>query len=170
MITVQVQNDKAIALINGLRGRIEDLQPVFVNFHGYMMRRTQLTFSKLKRGGRFRGVQWRWFAPQYRRADGTVVPAEGGIPRAVGKGVVKGRKRHSGKRVTRSSSLMRDTGRLYTAALTRQRIVQGRKLIMDTPVRYAPFQHRLRPFQFFEVPRDVTVLNRMINRWIDNAE
>ena len=170
MIEIDVKPGEAVAVIRGLRGNIEDLTPAFVNFHAYMMRRTFLMFRNLKRGGTFRGVRWAWFAPQYVRKDGTVVPAEGGIPKVRGEGMVKGRKRHSGKRVTKSSSLMRDTGRLYTAALTFQRIRQGRVLVMDTPVQYARYQNELRPFQFFEDPVDVNVLRRMILKRLRNAE
>ena len=98
MITVKPQTGKAEAEIKGLAVKMQNLRPMFVDFQSYMQRRTTLMFSRLSRGsGSFRGVSWPWFAPQYTRADGTVVPAFGGIPKLNGKGLVKGRKRASGK-------------------------------------------------------------------------
>jgi len=162
MIKIKVDPKEAILHIQGIEGKLKDLTPVFTDFHAFMIRRTTLMFRRLKKGGDFRGVHWNWFAPQYTRKDGTVVPAEGGIEKVKGRGVVKGRKRHSGKRITSSSNLMRDTGRLYTAALNIQRIRRGTVLIMDTSVQYARAQHQLRPFQFFEDPADINALRRMI--------
>lgn len=78
---------------------------------------------------------------------------------------VRGRLRRSGTRVTRSSNVMIDTGQLFNAALTEFRLRQNKnavRVIMDTPVRYAERVHKKRPFQFFEDPRDVTVLEQMI--------
>ncbi len=170
MLTIKADTKKAVIFIDDLRGKIDDLRPVFHNFQAYMLRRTALTFRELRQGGTFRGVRWAWFADQYTRKDGTVVPAEGGIAKVRGKGVVKGRLRGEGKtdahRVKRSSSLVADTSRLRNAALTRQRITKNR-LTMDTPVKYAARQHALRPFSFFEDPKDVNILNGFIQSRIE---
>jgi len=152
--------------LKGLGDKIKNLRQPFINFHAYMLRRMALMFSRLRRGGTFRGITWKWFAPLYRRADGTIVPAYGGTPKIRGGGLVQGRMRHSGKRVKPSSSILQDTGRLKTAALTYQNIRGGLQLTMDTPIAYAEMQNELRPFQFFEDPADVNVLRRMIIGYI----
>lgn len=130
-----------------------------------------------------------------RKTDNVTVPAWGGVPRLRAgysarklrggfvrgaysrldtgrlagqrktKGPVRGRRRHSGKRVTPGSSMMADTGRLRNAALTLVQIRRGTVLQMDTPLPYASFLQRRRPFQFFEVPQDVDVLRRMILKY-----
>lgn len=165
MIRIEANTEKAVIFIDDLKGAIGNLRPVFVDFQAYMLRRTALTFRNLKRGGSFRGVSWRWFAPQYTRSDGTVVPAEGGIPKVRGTGLVKGRLRHSGTRVRSSSSLVADSSRLRNAALTDVRITDT-TLVMDTPIDYAKYQQAMRPFQFFDDPADVNALNRFIQRRI----
>lgn len=124
------------------------------------------TFKRLKKGGSFRGVTWPGFAPQYIRKDGTVVPAEGGIPKVRGEGTVKGRKRASGKRVTASSNLLRDTGRLQASALSRVKKTKT-VMVMDTPEKYAGWQNQLRPFQFFQIPQDEKVAKQMLEKYIN---
>lgn len=130
-----------------------------------------------------------------RVTDGVTVPAWGGVPRlragrsarkvrsgfvrgaysdlqsrklrgqkATG-GTVRGRVRHSGKRVTKGASVMADSGRLRNAALTRQQIrIDSRRALlrMDTPLPYAAVLHSRRPFQFFEDPVDINVARRII--------
>lgn len=166
MITIKPQTGKAEAEIKGLAVKMQNLRPMFVDFQSYMQRRTTLMFSRLSRGsGSFRGVSWPWFAPQYTRADGTVVPAFGGIPKLNGKGLVKGRKRASGKRIRPADKVMQDTGRMKTAVLARQNL-SGSRFVMDTPAEYAKFQHALRPFQFFE-DDDAKVLTRLFRKHIN---
>jgi hypothetical protein len=169
MIRIKVDDSQVKLTLKDTKGRLRDMRPVFTNFHVYMMRRVQLMFERLKSGGTsFRGVGWMWFARQYTRKDGTIVPAEGGVPKVRGNGLVKGRKRHSGKRVTRSSNLMRDTGRLSSAALAFMRMSKS-KIEMDTKVNYAGYQHRMRAYQFFEEPKDIDVLRDMAIRRLGNA-
>lgn len=134
-----------------------------------------------------------------RKTDGVTVPAWGGVPRLrsgysarklrggfvrgaysrldTGRlsgqqktgGPIRGRLRHSGKRITPSASMMADTGRLRNAALTQVHIRRGAVLQMDTPIPYAEQLQRRRPFQFFEVPQDVDVLRRMILKyWVES--
>jgi hypothetical protein len=64
--------------------KAKDYTQPLTDFYGYMVRQTQLTFARLSAKGNtsdFRGVRWKWFEDQYTRKDGTVVPAEGGIPK-----------------------------------------------------------------------------------------
>lgn len=171
MISVKVDSKKAQIQITGLRQNLENLRPVFVNFHAYMFNRVSLQFARLRKGGQFRGEKWNWFAPLYTRADGTVIPAYGGVPKVRGEGRVLGRLRHSGKRVTPSSSVVQDTAVLRNAALNIFRISHGgRRVEMDTSARHAAYQHRLRPFQFFEDPRDVDTLRKMLLRKLEGGQ
>ena len=76
---------------------------------------------------------------------------------------VRGRLRPSGKRVTSQSKLMQDTGQLKSAALNRVNMSDTR-LVMDTSTKYAGYQNQLRPFAFFEVPRDLAVAEKILNK------
>lgn len=126
-----------------------------------------LQFVKLRRGGTARGVSWRPFANQYQRMfDGQTVTAAGGVPRVRpawkpkgvkrGKttGSVLGRKRPSGRRVTRSSNLMQDTGamRAQRASIN---FLSPAVIRFGATVPYAARQNQLRPWAFFEVPKDI---------------
>lgn len=143
----------------------------------YMRVRTSAMFAKLRSGGTYRGVTWKPFAPQYTRKDGTVVPAWGGVARVragyiqKGKhkgermkrvsGVVKGRLRPSGTRVTKTSALMQDTMTLRTRAAL---VVRRNRLLLQLGpqgVRYAAHQHSLRPFLFFELPQDAKAIGKI---------
>lgn len=163
-ITVTVKSSEAKIELGNIQKKMSNLRPFFINFQTYMTSVTGNTFKRLKKGGTFRGVTWKGFAPQYMRKDGTVIPAEGGIPKVRGEGMVKGRKRASGKRVTRSSNLLRDTGRLQAAALGRVHKTKS-VMVMDTKLKYAGWQNQLRPFQFFEIPRDENVARDMLAKY-----
>ena len=130
----------------------------FINFYTYMTSVITGMFIRLQSGGTDRGVTWPWFAPQYTRSDGTVVPAEGT------RGVL-GRLRPSGKRVTRRSNLMRDTGRMQSGLLD-QRKTGKKRMILDSSVEYTGYQNQLRPFQFFEYPRDYNMAEAMARKYI----
>ena len=149
--------DEALA---GLLERAKNYEKPLKNWYGYMLRQTDLTFRKLgKQGsGTFRGVSWEWFADQYTRKDGTNVPAHG-IP-----GQVKGRKRHSNKRVTVSSRVLQDTALLKNAAIAQFRIGSN-FLVARTPTAYAEFQAKLRPFAFITAV-DEEVLIGMIEKYL----
>ena len=79
-----------------LQKRGDGMQRVFKVFHRYMGVMTDNTFKNNAKGGTWRGVTWKYFAPQYTRKDGTVIPAWGGVAKVRGKGNVLGRKRASG--------------------------------------------------------------------------
>lgn len=132
-------------------------------------------FRKLKSGGSHRGVFWPWFKDQYtRKTDGVTVPAEGGVAnigqysyvqerrrenqKAAGLKVdrtskrrkVQGKRRPSGKRVTKASNLMRDMGRMAAAVSSSRRLTNGGNTVeLVTPVSYAARQNDMRPFAFF---------------------
>ena len=158
-------------VLQKLLSKAQNYEQPLIDWYGWMQRQTQLTFSKLGKKGNtvpFRGIKWRWFADQYTRKDGTVVPAEG-IP-----GQVKGRLRKSGKgktgtaadrhRVTISSRMMRDTRLMEKAALSRYRIGKF-YAVMRTPTQYAKFQQKLRPFVFI-TEKDTDILTAMIEKYL----
>ncbi len=167
MIAVEIENRDTKILLNVLQKKISNLNPFFVNIQAYMQSVTIQTFKRLKSGGRYRGVEWLWFAPQYTRMDGAVISAEGGMAKIQGKGKVKGRLRHSGKRISKSSNIMRDTGRLQSSALD---WIHKRKnvMIMDTKLDYAKYQNKLRPFAFFEIPKDERVIQGLFLKHIES--
>lgn len=141
-----------------------NFRPVFREFAQYMRVQTESMFRKLRKGGRHRGVLWKYFAPQYVRKDGTVVPAWGGIPKVRGKGKVKGRLRPSGARVTSRAALMRDTGTMSSRAALVLRNQRTRLVLGPQGVNYAEYQQGLRRFLFFHEPRDTRQLGRILSR------
>ena len=130
---------------------------LFKRIHAHQQSQSALMFRALKHGGTRRGVTWDWYAPQYtRKTDGVTVPAEGGVSRLDGRGVVLGRLRASGPkskskaRIDARSNLLRDTRQLSGAVASVRRIRnRGRTLEIITPVKYAAAQQAKRPFTFF---------------------
>lgn len=165
---IEVKNKEAKIRLEKLEKKAGDLRPFFVNFWAYMQSRTQLMFIRNRKGGTFRGVNWPWFAGQYNRSGGKV-PAEGGVPKLRGSGMVKGRLRGKGKRdvdrIKPTSNLLRHRGIMYNAALGRIK-KRPRVLVMDTNVNYAGYQDSMRPFQFFELPKDQNVAVRMFHKYL----
>jgi len=157
-ISVEVHGEPAKIELKDHQIRMSNLQPFFVNFYTYMSSIITGMFIRLKSGGKDRGVEWPWFAPQYTRADGTIIPAEGTRE-------VQGRLRPSGTRVTKSSNLMRDTGMMQSGVLDVKRTGKT-KLIMDSSVEYTGYQNQLRPFQFFEYPADYNMAERMARKYL----
>lgn len=166
---VQIQHDFG-KVVTRLLNRATDYRQPLTDFYGWMIRRTQLTFSRLGRKGNtapFRETLWCWFAPQYTRKDGTVVPAEGGIPKVHGIGMVKGRLRHSGTRVTSRSMIVQDRGSVKQAALARLRIGNN-YLIAETPIKYAKYQQKMRPFAFM-IQEDIEFLRKRILKYLTES-
>ena len=81
-----------------LRRRLEEVaekgkrpRDLFVRIHADQRTKSRTMFRKLRRGGTFRQVTWPWYQDQYtRKTDGVTVPAEGGVPKVRGEGVVLG--------------------------------------------------------------------------------
>jgi len=165
MLSINVRNEAAVLALGDKLRNLSGLRRPFRQFHIYMMSVASRQFSRSRRGGTDRKQNWNYFSPLYVRRDGTVVPAHGGIQRVRGKGNVLGRKRHSGKRVSQNSSIMRDSSRMANAALTDMKIraLPGAfQMEINTPVRYARHQNAARRFQFFEEPKDVRRLRRYV--------
>ena len=130
-----------------------DVRPPFREFAQYMRVTTDNTFQKLRHGGTYRGVSWDYFAPQYtRKTDGVTVPAWGGVPKIRGSGTVKGRLRASANvRVKAGDSIVQDSGTLRARAAT---VLQMSPTVLrlgpkGTPLKYARYQQKARPFLFF---------------------
>lgn len=148
-----------------------DFTRPLLTFRQYMAVAVDSLFDVLSYGrgnATHRGVSWPGFAPQYTRQDGTVVPAWGGIPKVRGKGMVKGRKRPSGTRLTPVSAIMQDTGNLRGKAITALFRQTKTAISFGTPesVNYAGEQAARRPYLFFYLPQDKPALRQILLDWL----
>lgn len=170
-VTLKLDAGEAKRALGNLSKVALDLKPALLRFRLYMVRETDTMWDRLSYGrgaGTHRGVHWRPFADQYTRKDGTHVPAWGGVPKVRGRGLVQGRLRPSGTRVTMGSAIMQDTGNLRGKAvgilnLTKNRIIMGPE---GTPATYAAHQQAMRPFLFFSLPRDLKEAVVIFNRYL----
>lgn len=139
---------------------------MLVKVRAFMNKVIGIQFVKNRRGGSSRGVTWPGFADQYTRTtDGKTVPAEGGVsrirpawrPRGVKRGrtsgSVLGKLRPSGRRITNSSNLMQDIG-VLRATRAQINFLSPNKIQFGPTVPYAEAQNKMRPFAFFESPKD----------------
>ena len=144
-----------------------DVRPIWREFAQYMRAVTDNTFQALRHGGSHRGVTWKYFSPQYtRKTDGVQVPAWGGVPKVSGKGVVKGRKRPSGARVSSGDSIVQASGVLrsraaLTVKMTKDRLILGPK---GVALQYAGYQQKHRPFLFFTATDARELVNIAVKR------
>jgi phage gpG-like protein len=100
----------------------------------YHLRQVSRTFQV--QGARDGAPAWKPFSDQYTRVtDGVTVPAWGGVPKIRGKGLVKGRKRPSGKRITEQSKLLQDTGHLKNSF--QKQLLEQKKVIYGSVLDYA---------------------------------
>lgn len=156
-----------IRRFGNIRGAINNFQPLWPAITAYMQSVISLQFSDNAKGRKkVRGKYWPWFAPQYTRSDGTVVPAEGGIARLDGKGMVLGRLRDSTRqRVSPESNLMRNTGIMFGGLLNNP-IMRDDELIMRSTgnQEQISYQNSLRPFLFFQKSRDPNMIKQIILR------
>lgn len=151
-----------------LRGQLTDVRPALQRFAQYMRVQTDRTFQALRRGGDYRGVHWRYFAPQYtRKTDGVTVPAWGGVPKLRGQGLVLGRKRPSGARVKQGDAVVQDTMTLRGRAALVMGLTRNRLTLGPQGVRYAAAQQAKRPFLFFNFPADRDALAGMIRQHLE---
>ena len=164
-----------------LQKRGDGMQRVFRVFHRYMGVMTDNTFEKNRLGGTWRGVTWKYFAPQYTRKvrvggkslrvlevrvwGGEIVPAWGGVKNVRGKGKVLGRLRPSGKRVKKGDSIVQDTGTLRNNATLGVVHITKNKMRIGTNINYAAAQQKMRPFLFF-TKRDAAYLNKLTSDFL----
>jgi hypothetical protein len=133
------------------------------HIHRNMKIRVDSMFVKNKKGGKHRGQRWEFFAPQYtRKTDGVTVPAWGGVKKVRGKGKVKGRLRPgTNTRLHPNSSLMQDTNTLRGKALQSRRITRTKVVMGSAGPEYSRFQHKMRPFVFWHLPDDLSMMRKV---------
>ncbi|MAH47777.1 hypothetical protein CMI37_18290 [Candidatus Pacearchaeota archaeon] len=149
-----------------IQERGDGMQKVLRVFHRYMGVMTDNTFEKNRLGGTWRGVKWKYFAPQYTRKDGTVIPAWGGVAKVRGKGKVLGRLRASGtSRVSKGDSIMQDTSTLRNNATLGVVDITRSKIKIGTNINYAAAQQKMRPFLFF-TKKDLSYLNKLASDYL----
>lgn len=163
--TFTVRDTELRAALKKIGDAPDALQPTFLKFAQYMRVQTDNTFHTLRHGGSYRGVSWKYFAPQYTRNDGTVVPAWGGVAKLSGNGQVLGRLRPSGARIARGDSIMQDTMTMRSRAALVVRMDRYKATLGVQGVNYAPIQHAMRPFLFF-ASKDGGVLNEMLRAYV----
>ena len=161
-VSVTVDKRAVDRMLKGIEVKSKDVRKGWQVFQQYMRVRTDQTFEKLRHGGSFRGVRWKYFAPQYKRKDGTVVPAWGGIPKVRGGGMVQGRRRASGALLKKGDSIVQDTETLRKSAAMVQRQTGDVLELGPGGLIYAAYQQRMRPFLFFETPKDLTQLTKIM--------
>lgn len=169
MIKMTIDDSGAYAMLDGISDNLTNLTPIWRNIHAYMISRLLMQFNTLGEGGSARGVNWPDFKFQYMRRNGFRVPAAGGVAKIHNPSEkVLGRLRgNTNKRVTASSKLMQDRGIMRNALL--QKFSYGKNTLkMDTAdsKEKVVFQNSHRPFQFFEVPKDVNVIVEMVRKGI----
>ena len=167
MIDIQVNANNALVRIDNLKKNAADFRKAWKIIHAYMISAITLQFDRLGKGGTDRGVVWPDFKYQYIRSANFKVPAGGGVAKVHNfSELVLGRLRgETKKRVNASSKLLQNDGTLK-GALLQKFTATPTKLVMDTAdnSKKVAFQNRLRPFQFFEVPRDSDVIRDTIAR------
>lgn len=152
-----------------VNSRTTDWRPAARRIHAEMRVRVDSVFARNSQGGSHRGITWDYFADQYtRKTDGAVVPAWGGVQKLRGDGVVLGRLRPSGQRVSLGDAIGQDTVHLRRAAMLSRRLDKSR-LVMGTPVVYAEYFSRLRPFAEFHLPTDLRMMRRIIIDHFENG-
>ncbi len=170
MIKITVDDRDARRTVAHIEGVAKAPVELFRRIHAHQQSVSGLMFRHLKHGGTRRGVTWDWYKDQYvRKTDGVTVPAEGGVPRVDGTGLVQGKKRSPDARIDARSNLLRDTGVLANAVASVRRIRRGgRTLELITPLKYAGYQQAMRPFSFF-TDEDVRLYARWAAEEIVNA-
>ena len=164
MTEIRLEGDSK-RLFKELESRGDAMTKVFRVFSRYMGVMTDNMFKKNARGGVWRGVTWLYFAPQYTRKDGTVIPAWGGVKKVRGEGNVLGRKRPSGQRVGKGDSVVQDTGTLRNNATLGVVHITKTKMRIGTNINYAAAQQKMRPFLFF-TKRDAAYLNKLMSDYL----
>ena len=149
-LSVEIRDEKLRKALGEIAEKPDGLRQPFEKFAQYMRVQTDKTFENLRLGGRYRGVFWRYFAPQYtRKTDGVTVPAWGGVPKLRSRGNVKGRKRPSGQRVANGDAIVQDTMTLRSRAALVVRMGKYTARLGPQGVNYAAAQQKMRPFLFF---------------------
>lgn len=190
-ISLQIQDEALRRALKQKSQAARDIKEPLREFSVYMGAQIALLFERLSHGGQYRGVVWKYFAPQYVRKDGTVVPAWGGVPRVRGlrykrsykkKGITRGdfrkpnvlgRKRPSGARVKQGDAILQDVGTLKARAALVQRLRKDRLEMGPSGgkvMKYAAAQHARRPWLFFHVPEDSNYLLDLVRKHLRKGD
>jgi len=163
---VEIKANSAVAILTGVAGAVSDWTFPLSRFWSSMVKtvREQIaTAGDGEHGGQARGVYWKGLARQYVRADGTEVPATGGVPKSRGKGLVQGKRRKGGKP-------LQPGARLYGHANVRGLLkIQGRT---PTAIEFGPGTKQavklntLRQYLFFSQPKESKRLERFAIDWV----
>lgn len=163
---VEVRDQALRRQLQRLADTPDGLHQPFKRFAQYMRVVTDDTFENLRTGGSYRGVRWRYFAPQYtRKTDGVTVPAWGGVRKLYGRGTVLGRLRPSGARVAKGDAIMQDTGTMRSRAALVTKMDRYFARLGPQGVNYATAQQAMRPFLFFTT-KDGNVLAEMLRKYV----
>ncbi len=170
--TIKVDDHELRERMDQLEAAGSDLRKIWRRFYQYMRVQTALTWRNLRTGGEFRGVTWKYFAPQYtRKTDGVTVQAWGGVPKIRGSGMVKGRIRRRSLgggmvRLAQGDALMDSTGTLKAQAAGSVFVMNSNRLRFGTNLQYARRQAELRPFLFF-TRNDRDRLRQMVLEYVE---
>lgn len=183
MIDLYLDDRKVKRLMRAKVKKHRDVRPALLRIQHYIIARIGLQFQRLSKGGRFRGVYWPDLKGRpgertgfgHSTRDGAFGGYRTGVYSDVATRKIKGgvrtsgektlgALRPSGKRITDDSAVMIDTGTMlrkagkWIARLTRNEIQFG------TNLSYAAAQDELRPFMFFQIPRDLNEARRICMR------
>ena len=195
MMELQIQDEAVKKLLSQVDKALSTGRAVFKEFSVYFRQVTDNTFKKLRHGGSYRGVSWDYFAPQYtRKTDSVVVPAWGGVPKIkagyakktktiklktksikiiqfgkTGGKNVRGKLRPSGTRVKQGDSVVQDSGTLRARAALVVALKSEKLVVGPQGVSYAADQQEMRPFLFFEQPKDSEALLKIALRHLQKG-
>jgi hypothetical protein len=190
-MTISVDSTLARRKLKRLVGEISDWTPALSRWArltgiDYREEWGEMTFRALYPTGKmFRGVYWRGVRPLYFRKDGPVPPWGGvkkvqrskpfGKLKASGRvsvkpsGLVLGRKRPSGARVSPGDIVGQDTAKMARELTSRYVIAANkRRVSMYAVVKYAKYQNMLRPLDNLG-RKDIERLNLAVQWQIDAA-
>jgi hypothetical protein len=107
----------------------------------------KMTYRSLYLGPQvYRTKVWREVRPMYIRQDGTRIPPWGGVPKVVGRGNVKGRKRARSRRLKSGDIVGRDTGNMFRQWT--KPVVKQRSVTFSVRQLYGRYQEKLRSFAY----------------------
>jgi hypothetical protein len=174
MIHLEVDSIKAQGFLHAKIGKVANARPALRKVQYYVISRIAAQFKVLRKGGVYRGVRWADLQgrPGIRQRSGisTRGAAFGGYREGVygdvathkiRGGIVTGGKttlgalRPSGKRVTASSAVMVDTGTMLRKTGRWIKRLTANEIVFGINLKYAGRQNKMRPFLFFELPKDL---------------
>lgn len=174
-IRVLLQNHALPGIIK-LSRLLDGATPIFREFRAYYADQVDSVFDHLGQGGRYRYLYWKPFPasaiPHPRKRPGLRwYPMNGGgarysKPKKTVTAMTLGRRRPSGKRLSVTSKLMQDTGRLRKDAS--ESFMQPGSLIFQSRLAYAEKQFAMRS-PYSVTPEDVVFLMGLTAKHITKA-